>query len=276
MNPQSSVPLVVGVSSAALLGRPGDGQSLPAGPALPLVQALRGQRGAGGAELVLLSREAAEAGPRAIAALRGQQLTIDLTAFTGGASCSRYLSAFEVDLFLTADEEEAREAAEAGRAAALVLSRPSAESGDAIRIAVDLDDAWDGSRERSRESESDDAALAPLASLIKRLRGAAEAAGASLRIAWVTSRGSSHQEESIRRLGRAGLRVDEAFSLSGLPREAVLRAFGAQLLFEARTLPAPPESKPEPSTPWAREGRPEAEDSSDSLETPFSRLRGRR
>jgi 5'-nucleotidase len=296
MSPQSSSPLVVGVSAEALFAaaaterapsahdhpydRPNrETDARPAGLALPLVEALltSGPGTAPVVEMVCLSSQSAEAGLSVLASLRSRELAIERTVFTGGASCSRYLRAFEVDLFLTRDEGEAREAAEVGTPAVLVLPQPSEAPLEEVRVALDLDHAGADASGAPREREPDDSSLQQLATLALRLRGAAAAAGTPLRTALVTSRGAGDQADAIRRLGRSGLHVDEAFSLGGLPREAVLRSFGAQLLFDARHLASTADAKPEPvaGDSWVREDRSDAADSP-GLDTAFSRLRGRR
>jgi 5'-nucleotidase len=291
-NPSS--PLVVGVSASALFElreeepRPpsaspdleGDADLLAPGPGLGVVRALARARGlAAGVELVLLSRRDADASVRLLASVRSQGVEIPRAAFTGGEPLAPYLRAFRVDLFLGRDERELAEVGAAGVAAAHVYDGggPVGRPPEMIRVALDADaigagaDADEAASADERSPEG--LPLAGLARALARLRGLGEGQALPVRIALLTSHASAEQERVLRGLRRAGLRVDEAFALGGLPREEVLGAFAPQLLIEGRQLRAAAETKPEPVPAAEERPAPRAEERGSGLHSPFSRLR---
>lgn len=291
MDSGSPSPILVAIDADALFGAGGPEQPpdawgflrraagnedgiLPPGPGLPLLRALlAGGEGVGhGVRVLVVSRQDAVAGLRVLASVESLALGIDRTVLTGGERCARYLRALEVDLFVTCDGEEAREASAAGTPTALVQDpRRSQGPLEQVRVVLDADGASDGELE---ERDAADAALEQLAGLLLRLRRAAP--GTSLRVALVTSRGTRDQEHAIRSLLRSGLRVDEAFSLGGLSREAMLGAFGPHLVFEAGHRLAPSEEKPEaPAPQLPRHEEPPEPREHRRLESPLDRLRGR-
>jgi len=93
-------------------------------------------------EVVIISRNSADTSLRISNSIDDHKLDITRAAFTGGEPVAKYLNAFEVDLFLSATEEDVQAAVESKVAAGLIYDGPSRDRGDPlqqIRIAFDGD-----------------------------------------------------------------------------------------------------------------------------------------
>jgi 5'-nucleotidase len=251
--------LVVGVSSQALfdLGAEAedqtareehrrhaiqrDGEVLAPGRAFPVVQALQrlGERSSLRVDLVVLSRASADASPRLFASMHEHALHVAQAAFTGGEPFGAYLAAFHVNLLLSENEEDARAATLAGTPAAVVTVRPedAKQPIDQIRIAFDGDAALFG-RAPGADADLDDARPEglekPRAQLLRALAQlqAGDGEKRPVRTALLTRRASPAQERVLKAMREANVRLDEALFVGDLPREELLGAFRAHLLFE--------------------------------------------
>jgi len=118
-------------------------ESLNPGVAYPLVKKLLGlnkRLPEASVEVILLSRNSADTGLRVFNSIREHDLDIKRAAFTSGNSPFGYISAFEVDLFLSTSPEDVRKALEVGHAAATILSGKGTDAAnDQLRIAFDGD-----------------------------------------------------------------------------------------------------------------------------------------
>lgn len=76
-------------------------------------------------EVIMMSQNNADAGLRIFKSIKHHSLDITRGAFTSGASISPYLQAFNVDLFLSADDRDVQDAVDAGVAAARIYHLPS-------------------------------------------------------------------------------------------------------------------------------------------------------
>jgi 5'-nucleotidase len=93
-------------------------------------------------EVVIISRNSADTSLRISNSINDHNLDITRAAFTGGEPVAKYLNAFEVDLFLSATEEDVQAAVESDVAAGLIYDGPSRDRSDPlqqIRIAFDGD-----------------------------------------------------------------------------------------------------------------------------------------
>ena len=92
-------------------------------------------------EVLLLSRNDVETAVRVLESLRADNLFIHMGSFTGGAPISGYLSAHDVSLFLSAEENDVLMSVKAGTAAGLVYGSPKEWLGEdnEVRIAFDGD-----------------------------------------------------------------------------------------------------------------------------------------
>lgn len=218
-----------------------DAEVLAPGRALPIAQALQriGERASRRVELVVLSRSGADASPRLFTSMHEHAVHATRAAFTGGEAFAPYLRAFHVDLLLSEDEAEARSAILAGTPAAVVTAGldDARQPIDQIRIAFDGDAAI-FARPQAGEGEEDevgpeglDQALARLMKAVAELQ-AGDPDKAAVRTALVTRRASPAQERAIQALRGWKVRLDQAFFVGDLPREDLLGACRAHLLFD--------------------------------------------
>jgi 5'-nucleotidase len=255
-----SSPLVVGIDLRALFdlraedeARSGGAEALrrhraehedellDAGPGLPLARAL-GHVDPGAArrvEIVLLSRESAEAGLRVVSSARRHELEIARALFTGGEPLDPYLAALGVDLFLCGDGSDVRAALDAGVSAGVVCEGGELAREGEIRVAFDgdaelfSDDGEAGDTDPASRSASRGAppSFARLLGALAMLGADGRGRGLRLRTALVSSRTGAAQERMLRTVRRFGLQLDEAFFVGDLPRAELLAAFRPHVSF---------------------------------------------
>ena len=255
--PEATKSLVVGISSNALFDLDAeeeiartrsadeyrrhqaqrDADTLEPGRAMPIAQALQrlGERSGRRCELVVFSGANADSSPRIFASMHEQAVHATRAAFTGGEPVAPYLRAFHVDLYLSAQEEDVRAAIAAGTPAAMVTTRPehAKQAIDQIRIVFDGDAAVFGHEDDEDEvrPEGAEKSLAKLMKAIAELQ-AGDAEKRAVRTALLTRRASPAQERALKSMREWNVRLDEAFFVGDLPREQLLEAFRAHLLFE--------------------------------------------
>ncbi|QQE77285.1 5'-nucleotidase [Alicyclobacillus sp. SO9] len=206
-------------------------------------------------EVVIMSRNSPETGLRILNSIRHDGLSITRSAFTAGESVVDYLDAFDVDLFLTTNVEDAQRVIDSRVCAAAVLSKLPEHidnlSDDQVRIAFDGDAVlFDEQSElvyktkgieafRTIEDESKEIPLqeGPYAVLLKKLaqlqdRLPGRIEYSPVRIALVTARNSPAEIRVIKTLRAWGVYVDECFFLGGLEKTKVLRAFRPHIFFD--------------------------------------------
>jgi 5'-nucleotidase len=201
-------------------------------------------------EVILISRNSADTGLRVFNSIRHHGLDIERAVFTRGESPFRYVPAFGVHLFLSADPNDVRTALEAGYAAATILpSNLGQNTTDQLRIAFDgdavlfSDEAEKVFKEGGLEAFSaNEVQLArkPLPSgpfkdfleLLHRIQSDYPSEDSPLRTALVTARGAPAHERVIRTLRDWGIRIDEAIFLAGKDKGPFLEAFGADIFFD--------------------------------------------
>jgi 5'-nucleotidase len=225
----------------------------PPGVAFSLVKKLLGfntpeqQR----VEVVVLSRNDPVSGMRVFRSAAHYGLAIERGVFTRGQSPWRYLRPLSAQLFLSANDEDVRQALAAGVAAARVMPL-SAQASQAhprqLRIAFDGDavlfsDEAEQVYQREglaafREHEASRAHLPlpagpfkPVLEALRRLQ-ADPAGGMSLRTALVTARSAPSHERALRTLMDWQIEVDEAMFLGGLAKGEFLREFEPDFFFD--------------------------------------------
>ncbi len=207
------------------------------------------------AEVIVMSRNSPETGVRVLNSIRKHELGISRTAFTGGEGVVEYLDAFDVDLFLTTNIQDAQQVTDSKTCAAAIVRPPPAGVGslpdNQVRIAFDGDAVlFDEAGEivykteglpafHKSELEARDtpmlegphgALLRKLARLQERLPGRVEYS--PVRLAIVTARNSPADIRVIKTLRKWGVYVDEAFFLGGVEKTKVLTAFRPHIFFE--------------------------------------------
>ena len=201
-------------------------------------------------EVILLSRNSADTGLRVFNSIKHHRLGIERAVFTRGESPYRYVPAFGVHLFLSADPADVRQALESGYAAATILpSNVGRNETDQLRIAFDgdavlfSDEAERVYKTRGLAAFSDSevqAAREPLSggpfknflAMLHHIQAEYPADSAPIRTALVTARGAPAHERVIRTLRHWGIRIDEALFLAGMDKGPFLQAFGADIFFD--------------------------------------------
>ena len=119
---------------------------LEPGTGFALIEAILGinqvEPGVRRTEVVIISRNSADTSLRISNSIDSYSLDITRAAFTGGEPVAKYLNAFEVDLFLSATEEDVQAAVESNVAAGLIYDgarRNDTDPLEQIRIAFDGD-----------------------------------------------------------------------------------------------------------------------------------------
>lgn len=201
-------------------------------------------------EVILLSRNSSDTGLRIFNSIRHHKLDIERAAFTRGENPFRYVPAFGIHLFLSANPEDVRTALEAGYAAATILpSNIGQNETDQLRLAFDGDAVLfsdeaervfkEGGLEAFSESESK-SAKEPLSggpfkdflAMLHKIQSEYPPDAAPIRTALVTARGAPAHERVIRTLRHWGIRIDESLFLAGMDKGPFLQAFGADIFFD--------------------------------------------
>ncbi len=211
-------------------------------------------------EVVIVSRNSADTSLRISNSIDHYRLDITRAAFTGGEPVAKYLNAFDVDLFLSATEEDVQAAVESGVAAGLIYDGPRRERTDPleqIRIAFDGDAVlFSKESEMIYQNQGLEAFIAhekqnaqqplpegPFAKLLKTLsylqfdlKRKGRLDKPPIRTALVTARNSPAHERVIRTLRTWNVRIDETFFLGGVPKHKILESFSPHIFFDDQHL----------------------------------------
>lgn len=235
--------------------------TLSAGTGMPVVRALlelnkhSNDNNSPLVQVVVMSKNSPETGVRILNNIRKSELNIPRTVFTGGETVTDYLSAYDVDLFLTTDIKDAQKVADSRECAVALLKEPP-KSGkeeilDKVRIAFDGDavlfdekselvykaEGLDKFLEHEHAHENDPMLEGPYASFLKKLSRLQERLPhqmelSPIRIAIVTARNSPADIRVIKTLRHWGVYADAAFFMGGLEKTHVLKAFRPHIFFD--------------------------------------------
>ncbi|SAK40179.1 5'-nucleotidase [Caballeronia hypogeia] len=207
-------------------------------------------------EVVILSRSDPISGLRAFHSCREHGLSIERGVFTRGRSPFAYLKPLRASLFLSANQDDVRDALAAGFPAARVLPetpRAASRYADEIRIAFDGDavlfsdeaervfqsdglSAFVGHETDKRGSPLPDGPLKPLLAALNKLQRIADDTESKspmhIRTALVTARSAPAHERAIRTLMAWDIDIDEAMFLGGLDKGEFLREFEPDFFFD--------------------------------------------
>ena len=204
-------------------------------------------------EVILISRNNADAGVRILNSLDHHGLPVSRAAFTTGRPPYHYARAFGAHLFLSANGADVRGALEAGLAAGTIQPALRREGpAEEIRIAFDGDAVLfsDASEriykkeglEAFRRHEQDHAAtplekgpFAGFLDALHRIQKAHAEAGGPIRTALITARGGAAAKRVIHTLRGWGIRIDESVFLDGADKGPFLEAFGADIFSDDQT-----------------------------------------
>ncbi len=238
---------------------------LEAGTGMPLVKALlelnqyQPDGEAPLIEVIVMSRNSPETGIRVWQNIRDKGIDIKRHVFTGGESVVDYLDAFDVDLFLTTNVNDAQRVIDGKACAAAIVKAPPGNPADIphdqVRIAFDGDAVlFDDSSEivyktkglehfQESEDNQQDTPMAegPYATLLKKLSILQERLPFSvelspIRIAIVTARCAPAEMRIVKTLRAWGVYVDEVFFLGGMDKTNVLKAFRPHIFFDDQEL----------------------------------------
>lgn len=247
---------------------------LPRGAAFPLAEAMlqlnninkKDQK----VEIVIISKNEPEAGLRIMNSIENYQLSISRTAFLGGESVAKYLSAYNVSLFLSKNEEDVRHAVEYGFAAGLLYDAPDDDNTELnqLRIAFDGDavifsdeaeiifqkegiEAFWEHEKANAEKPLPDGPFAPFLRMIAKIqRGyniTKESELLPIRTALVTARNSPAHKRVILTLRAWGVKINEMFFLGGVSKDEILKKFHPHIFFDDQEAHAKPASAFVPS-----------------------------
>jgi 5'-nucleotidase len=275
---RSSKPLVIGISSRALLNlekedtvyrkkgvqsfieyqRDHQDELIPKGMAFPLVKSLLelnkrfdGESGAA-IKVVIISRNHPDCGVRIMRSLATYGLEIPQAAFTGGQSVVPELKMFNVDLFLSYEENDVIEAVKAGISSAKIFGGPKdleshaaeapllAFDGDSTLFSNEGDLAFaHGGLEEFRQVEFANLGV-PLkegpmyrfVSALAKLQGTGSIENPPFRMALVTARNFQYMQRPIETLRVWGIRLDKAYLIGNMSKKDVLRDLNAVMFFD--------------------------------------------
>ncbi|MDB5753869.1 MAG: 5-nucleotidase [Massilia sp.] len=210
-------------------------------------------------EVVLFSRNSPETGLRVMRSIAHYGLDISRATFMTGKSPYPYLPAFNTSLFLSANEEDVKNAVAANYPAGLVLPSKIVDDDDDIelRVAFDFDgviadDESETVFKRNNDLDEFHAHEAlhvdrphqpgPLAdmfqklALMQRMEERAQKRDPDyrkiLRIAIITARNAPSHERVVTTLKSWGVSANETFFLGGMDKARVLSVFKPHIFFD--------------------------------------------
>ncbi len=221
-------------------------------------------------DVVLLSHNDPDTGARVMHSIRHYKLPIQLAAFTTGASPYAYIPAYNVALFLSANENDVHDAVAQGYAAGQVLDSAATddENDDELRIAFDFDgviadDSAEmvykaGGLELYQLSENANAAnplpQGPLAGLLSKLAVIRTLEDARqeqepgyrryLKTAIVTARSAPAEQRMVATLRQWNITVDQTFLLGGIEKGRTLSILKPHIFFDDQRHPNLESSSP--------------------------------
>jgi 5'-nucleotidase len=203
-------------------------------------------------EVIIISRNNAATSLRITKSIEAYNLDIVRSAWTGGEKISKYLLPFKVDLFLSAYEEDVRDAIDTGIAAARILPfewNQNEPISHQVRIAFDGGlNAFIAHEKENVAKSLPDGPFAKLLRVISKIQTHfPDDIAAPIRTALITARNSPAHERVIRTLNEWGVRIDEAFFLGGVDKYEIVKAFRADIFFDDQDVHLEKTSKETPS-----------------------------
>jgi 5'-nucleotidase len=208
-------------------------------------------------EVVIMSRNDPETGLRVMKSIESHGLAITRGIFRAGRSPYKFIPAFNIALYLSADEAAVRAALESGYPAGLVLASTAEDDGtDDLRISFDFDGVLaDDSAERLfqsgglqafQEGEAGSAneplpegPLLPFLRALSRIQEVERSRISSngeyrkrLFVSIVTARNAPAHERVVRTLKDWQVTVDDAFFLGGLEKGRIMEVLRPHIFFD--------------------------------------------
>jgi len=220
-------------------------------------------------EVIVLSRNNAATSLRITKAIEHYGLDITRSAWTGGETIARYLTAYKVDLFLSAHESDVQDAINAGHAAAKIYkySKYTPETkqdkqlikiafdGDAVLFSDESENIYqqEGLQAFLRhETENSKKPLpeGPFATLLKsiaKVQKGFDDLSCPIRTALITARNSPAHERVVLTLAQWEVRIDEVHFLGGVNKSEIVEAFKADIFFDDQDVHCSPVSEVAPT-----------------------------
>ncbi|MFE6127026.1 5'-nucleotidase [Streptomyces sp. NPDC056437] len=209
-------------------------------------------------EVIILSRNDPDTGLRVMRSIQSYGLPISRAIFMQGRSPYRFMPVLNMSLFLSANEDDVREAVALGLPAGRVLGPAMADEGDDqdLRIAFDFDgvladDASEqvyqaGGIEDFRFHETTNAATphdpGPLRDFlagVNRLQRREEEQRAEdadykirVHVSLVTARDAPAHERPVRSVKNWGVTVNDAFFLGGIDKGTIMEVLKPHIFFD--------------------------------------------
>ncbi|HZF60723.1 MAG TPA: 5'-nucleotidase [Desulfovibrio sp.] len=210
-------------------------------------------------EVVLLSRNSPETGIRIFNSIREHGLDITRAAFMSGGSAIKYISAFNISLFLAINEKDVRLAIAEGLPAGQILKTKIIDDDEdafELRVAFDFDGviANDEAERKYKEvgleeyhryedsHKSEALGSGPLADFFKKISFFQKLESKKqledsnykkiLKTAIITARNAPAHERAITTLNNWGVNVDEMFLLGGINKSRILEVLKPHLYFD--------------------------------------------
>ena len=230
-------------------------EMLQPGTGFRLVQAILALnekvRGSRKAEVVVTSRNSPATSMRLFHSIKEHGLDIQRSILTGGTPVVRFLKPFCVDLYLSAYENDVKEAMEGGIAAAVIYGTPKEEVDpcEEIRIAFDGDNVlFGGESEAVFQAQGLDGFVAhevkhasrpladgPFAKFLRTLAVLQKDPSfekSPVRTALITARSMPTHIRVLNTFQEWGIHVDEAFFMGGVAKTGILQAFKPHIFFD--------------------------------------------
>lgn len=205
-------------------------------------------------EVVIMSKNSPETGLRILKSIEYYGLPITRWAFSAGEPLAPFISAFNIDLFLSKDEKDVQKIIDSSSCAtALVYDPPKnfTPETDRVKFAFDADAVVfseeseiiyktqniDAFHQHEKANENVPLSDGPFAALLRKLSDIqdqlpVEKELSPLRIAIVTARNSPSHMRVVKTLRSWNVYVDEAYFLGGWPKAPVLEAIGTHIFFD--------------------------------------------
>ena len=202
-------------------------------------------------EIVILSKNHPDCAIRIKRALEHHKMDIRRAVFTGGENTLPYLRAFEVDLFLSKEEDAVKEAIQNGIPAGLIYGGPDnpeelggtpimAFDGDAVLFSDEADRVYKQEKLPGFDAFEREHLKVPLppgplhkfALALEEVRQGHPIDSPPFRIALVTARDLKYCERPMRTLREFGIRVDHAAFCGDMSKRIVLEKLRPLIFFD--------------------------------------------
>jgi 5'-nucleotidase len=217
-------------------------------------------------EVIILSRNNAATGLRIRNSIEKYNLDVQRAGWTAGTPISNYLKAFDIDLFLSAHEEDVQEAINTGIAAARIIPKKYkkkskkkyvhiAFDGDAVLFSDESEkiyqkkglEAFLKHEKKNAKNPLPKGPFAKLLKVISKIQQEFPMEEAPIKTALITARDFSTFERVIRTFDAWDVRIDEAFFLGGVEKRRVVKSFNADIFFDDQDVHLNKTSKKTPS-----------------------------